>query len=254
MTAGDVSVNIAGVNFKDCAIFDGIDDKVEEDADPISAYPFSMSGWFVKTNEGASGVILSVANSTATNNFHGIFVGSTGNIRLMARNPTAYTIQGTPPIYDGQWHHVVGIWRSATDRELYLDNVSIGTSTESVIYTGINRWSIGRFGDSSPGGYHRGGIKDVRIYNRGLSIKDVENLYNGKDVNTGLIHQWKLETDYTDSIGSNDGTNSGTRLVNMENSVASNIQAMRNTANDKWAIDSYGLQNNEVLIVNVEEA
>jgi hypothetical protein len=85
--------------------------------------------------------------------------------------------------YSSAWHHVIGVWRSATLRELYVDGVLLATYTSSVtLATGIAtgstwlgaqnlRGSVS--GNTSLTGY----ADDWRVWNRGLLATEVWELY-----------------------------------------------------------------------------
>lgn len=66
--------------------------------------------------------------------------------------------------------------------------------------------------------FFNGSMKNVAIWNRALTATEVQNVMYKSYVNvsgrlaSGLVSWWALDVDYTDSKGSNDGTNSGSTL------------------------------------------
>jgi hypothetical protein len=102
-----------------------------------------------------------------------------GEIEFCNRGSTSGAIAtGDIGLNDGNWHHVVDVQRSKTDRELYVDNISRGTDTTSIGTSSLNRTTIGARRTATTGNYFNGIIDDVRVYNRALGIDEIEALYN----------------------------------------------------------------------------
>jgi hypothetical protein len=84
---------------------------------------------------------------------------------------------------DGQWHHVVGTLSKGESGWLYsiyvdgkLDNTQTGTQGLAPTSKG---WAIGaRYDGSFP---YRGLIEDVRIYDRALSLSEVQAIYEERN-------------------------------------------------------------------------
>ncbi len=90
---------------------------------------------------------------------------------------------------NGQWYHLTGVIRSATDMSLYVNGVDIGGAYEgsggaAVVYS----TNQGKMGHGNSTRNIDGYLDDVRLYNDDLSAQDVANLYvagGGSIVNTG---------------------------------------------------------------------
>ena len=147
--------------------FDGNDDYVEASSN-VQYYgnAFTMSLWFKTTGTGDRKLI------STTNGTHPLQVLN-GKIRTCVGGCTA----GTTDVNDGQWHFaaVVG---NGSDVRVFLDGSTTpeitrgGSSSE---LTGNTR--IGILSDSTSYDF-LGGIDDVRIYNKALSVPDIINIYN----------------------------------------------------------------------------
>ena len=61
-----------------------------------------------------------------------------------------------------------------------------------------------------------------------------------------------LKDNYNDTAGSNNGTNSGSRLGIFEDAVAASVAAARTTTNDNYI--AYENAGNQVAVVTIEEA
>jgi hypothetical protein len=143
----------------------------------IANYPFTMSVWLKATNCVSPPAVVNLADSGSDNSYYGIDVTSAGVVRLVAKNTNTRNLNGVP-INDGQWHHVVAVYVSSNSRELYVDGDLKGTSTiPSTFNINSDRWSFGRWGDSSPGNYLNGSIDEVRLWNRALNSTEVQQLY-----------------------------------------------------------------------------
>jgi hypothetical protein len=138
-----------------------------------------------------------------------------GRVGIKARNPATQSAFGETVVTDSEWHHVVGVFASATNRRLYVDGVSEASDTTSASYSSdVDRWTIGRWGDSTPKSYFKGVIDEVSLYGTALSAEEVEKLYNEtKPEDGGVVSIWHLNensgaTAY-DSADGNDGEISG---------------------------------------------
>lgn len=80
---------------------------------------------------------------------------------------------------NGQWHLLVGVQRSKSDREFFIDGVSVGQSGVAIGGISTNQASMGKFDVSSTGNRLLGVLDDVRIYNRALTAIEVQSLWNG---------------------------------------------------------------------------
>ena len=161
-------------------ILDGMNDYVGNNAQLVSVYPFTMSAWFnTATAETATTkMIFTLVDKDVQDIQYGIGLTLDNKARVAARDTTTYEVNSVSAVNDGKWHLIVGVYVSNTVKHLYLDGVFIGTLTTSVTYnSAVDRFSIGRYGDSTPGQYFPGLIDDVRIFSRALSADEVMHSY-----------------------------------------------------------------------------
>jgi len=157
--------------------FDGTNDHVQINNRIIENYPFTISVWLKTTNCVSTPAVVNLAYSGASNSYYGIDVTSAGVVRLVARNTNTRNLNGIQ-INDGQWHHIAAVYSSANDRTLYVDGVNRGYDNQGTPFNvNANRWSFGRWGDSSPSNYLNGSIDEVRLWNRALNSTEVQQLY-----------------------------------------------------------------------------
>jgi len=94
-------------------------------------------------------------------------------------------------------------------------------------------------------------ISDVKLFEKALSADEVLKVFRNQTL-PSIIHRWKLKTDYTDSVGDVDATNSGTRIGNFDGVIAEQLKSMIQTANDK--ILGVGMAGGQMVTVAIEEA
>lgn len=160
--------------------FDGTDDYIEQDLQLTADYPFAISGWINTTaNNNQDMVIFSLADKDSSNAYYGILIDKDGYVGIWARNPAVRRVFGDVDVRDGDWHFVMGVFASSTDRRIYLDGQIQATDTEEVTFTpDVDRWSIGRWGDSSSGGFFEGIIDGVGFWDSDFTDQEVLDLYN----------------------------------------------------------------------------
>jgi len=175
------------------ANFDGTNDYVRTNLRSVS-FPFSESV-FVKPSALQTGYICGFAASSSNGPMMGLYYNSSGNFGLHAEvngnqlivSPSTYAINN--------WYHVCGVWRSATDRELFVNGVSVGTSTASVLFAStIDRFTLGVFDRLSPSAYFNGQVDDARVYSRALSATEISLL--SKERGIGLAPRPRHYTYY----------------------------------------------------------
>jgi len=92
---------------------------------------------------------------------------------------TPNTAEATTNVSDGNWHFLVGVRNAVLNRVyIYIDcQIEDSTDYAGAIYSPDNNLNIGRF-DASSGLYFTGDLDDIRIYNRPLSLVEMDSLCN----------------------------------------------------------------------------
>jgi hypothetical protein len=161
---------------------------------------------------------FSVNNPTRTYGF--IFTGSGEDSSLRFQLDTSDTsshqnVDTSTSNWTQGWYHVVGTYDGSQQR-IYVngkeENASslTGSVRDDSYDIGIARQ------DGNSNQHFKGRMNDVRIYNRALSIGEIEELYDGgsgdyasppnnKTDTTAALSRWKFDGDVSDSWGSNDG-------------------------------------------------
>jgi hypothetical protein len=214
--------------------FDGEESSyIEISSGIIQSYPFTLSTW-VKLNDTYNRQVA-VSLNRDTVNYHTIGVYN-GKWSIEARSPQ-YIFSSNIDT-DNDWHHIVGVFRSNIDREIYVDGISGGIDTGAITFTEPLRAFIGKQRDMPIGSGHGpllldGSLDDIRIYNRALSETEIKSLYDTYNPKTttgslqkGLVLDMPLKSRYTKSETaeseimtdrtpySNDGQNYGAAVTN----------------------------------------
>jgi hypothetical protein len=85
----------------------------------------------------------------------------------------------------GQWYHIACV-ATPTQLELFVNGVSKGTETNSSLTPSFERFFIGsRFYSSSTANFFDGDIDEVAIWNKALTLEDVQTIYNATNNNPG---------------------------------------------------------------------
>jgi hypothetical protein len=153
--------------------FDGTDDAVGAGVQLVAGYPFTLSAWVNTTD--TTGTIFSLYDTgVATYQEIGIDSGNASADSVTSGSGASALSAST--VNNGAWHHVVGVFASATSRAIYVDGRLETTNTSSVTFgSGIDSWSIGIRESSNP---IEAQIDDVRIYNYELTAAQIRKIKN----------------------------------------------------------------------------
>jgi hypothetical protein len=173
-------VNGQGLNFN------GSTDYISSTLVPISnVAAYTIAGWLKTTDSGNYMYIWS--NASSLNNVLYFLLGKAADNklyfsqRLDGSNQTYVTAKG-PLLNDGNWHHVAAT-RDALNWAFYVDGAYIGgptSQTGNPLIANHNRSAIGVFYSATPTGYWNGSIDELMIYNRALSLSEIQTIYNNQ--------------------------------------------------------------------------
>ncbi len=120
---------------------------------------FSVNGYFLLVNQGGGG---------GQNNKATFYAGG-----LVADGPVSQT-----SVNDGNWHLVVGVYKSAVNKVIYVDGVAQDTNSAPAINGNTAAFLVGGVNESGvPTGRFTGLIDDVQMYNHALSPNDILYLF-----------------------------------------------------------------------------
>jgi len=166
--------------------FDGFNDYVDlgNTTNLKPPLPVSISAWIKLNDLGYHQGILRLDEEYETTRYGVSFQSSFDNKLVISyadggwpSPPHRRTKKGDTIFTTDTWYHVVGVVRGPTDMDLYVDGIDDGgtyTGTGGdLAYSGTGHSYIAR----NPADYINGKIDDVRLYDRSLSVGQVEQIY-----------------------------------------------------------------------------
>jgi hypothetical protein len=149
-------------NSKPCVSFDGSNHFIEAISTLYRAFPYS---WFLvgSRNGSVNGALVTLVDASVNNKVYGLrFFDTPDSVQIIARNTSFYT--GTVNVASSDVV-VSGRFLSETSRKLNVNNLSGIEDTISVTQsTDMDTFTLGRFSDSTPGGYLNGAIQEFVGY------------------------------------------------------------------------------------------
>ena len=198
-------------------IFDGVDDYISFPNQVNPSY-VSISVW-VKPNEVQTTLLRYILGQGDTG-YSGFWVGLTTNgVRFsIGTGMDWHQLDGYSVPNIDQWNHICCTY-DGTNMVIYLNGSEIVSYAHSgaINYGSITDFVMGSLATPHTSRFFKGGLSDVRIFNRSVTSSEVLALYNKESVTSGLINAWMINEEsgitIVDSVGSNNGTISGASWV-----------------------------------------
>ncbi len=156
-------------------MFNGTDNHIDYPvlwAAPPTA--LSLSAWLMASSENEGKIIYHGDRGE----FQLLAIGDTAEAAVHLTSGWFFTVTEITP---GDWHFLTAVWEKGNQLVLYLDNEpvdTIGVPNKDLIDSGPDYPpSVGSYRQT--GGYYFGGVIDeVRVYDRALSIDEIDSFYN----------------------------------------------------------------------------
>jgi hypothetical protein len=147
---------------------------------PVTALPLTISIWGLQTST-ATKALICMGNKASANRTQLQFNSANTVSLSYAGTLGAGNITSVDTISNDIWYNLCVVAESATLRTLYLNGVSVGTSTVNAgVPSAYDNVSIGsRFFNNSNGVYFNGYIAEAAIYDAALSAEDLSALAKG---------------------------------------------------------------------------
>jgi hypothetical protein len=170
--------------------------------------------FWLKTTQTSSFVGLVGKNDGPGGSFNGITMqmdGGFARVEVKSGSQTLLLNPTTVHLNDGQWHQMALTFVSGGQVVLYIDGKVAATGTAPSFSFGAN--DPLRFGVMTDGFWtpYNGLLDDVQVYNRVLSLSDIQALYNSTAVApaANLVDWWTGDGANTTTAPDLAGTNSG---------------------------------------------
>ncbi|MCW5550792.1 MAG: immunoglobulin domain-containing protein [Verrucomicrobiae bacterium] len=191
---------------------------------PLTSGDFSIVAW-VKMNVGDTtpeSVILAKHQSGGVN---GYFLGVNPAGGVGQNNKALFYAGGlvsdgpvsTSSVNDGNWHQVVGVYRSGMNKVIYVDGVAESTNTAPAVNGTTAAFLIGGINGSGPTALFTGLVDEVQVYNHALNPGDVAYLFQNPGQSlpapppclptpADVVSWWKGDGNLLDEVGNNHGS------------------------------------------------
>jgi PKD repeat protein len=166
--------------------FDGATGFVSTSLLVTNPQSFSLSLWF-RTATTQGGVLMGFGQSksnTTANYDRNLYLDNTGAIHFGVYQSIVKTVGSAPGYNDNRWHQVVASLASSTGISLYVDGVFAGNypaANSAANYNGywiIGENNLGAWPFQPSSFYFNGQIDEVSIFNRVLSVSEVQSIYD----------------------------------------------------------------------------
>lgn len=134
---------------------------------PVLSYPIIMSCWIRRNGQpGATEIVMWYGDKDVDNAYLSLGLDSSGRaFSELSKAGSILRQTASSDITDNEWHQVIAVYRTATSRELYVDDVSEETAgSNDIAAPSFDRLTIGRFAGATPAKYFDGDMDDVEIY------------------------------------------------------------------------------------------
>lgn len=157
-------------NFDRVEITDPVDGSHDFDTND-----FSVSFWFKSNAIPGSQARLAGKLFSAGHPGFVFFADSSGDVNFLVDDGDTDGFVSASGLLDGNWHHIVWV-RDGNRYDLYADGLLVDFDTEPLL--SISNSENLKFGasDASSGDYD-GSLDDIRLYDRGLTASDVDELF-----------------------------------------------------------------------------
>lgn len=198
--------NLIGIPFNQYSmLFDGVDESINTGTSSSLGQndnDWTISAW-IKTTSANHQHIYCEGKDLADNNLISIRT-DVNKASLFVRNNAGggsgtVIISSTSNINDDAWHNIIGT-KIGDLYSLYLDGVLEISETKTLGNIPILHTGIGALYRSTISNFFTGNIDEVSTWNKGLSLAEVEELYNSgtptklskHSANSNLLNWWRM--------------------------------------------------------------
>ena len=180
------STGVAAGKIGQALSFDGVNDLVNvpyaASLNPTSAVTLAAWVRVAASETGYEGIIWRFAGNpfpgyalVLNPNYGASCTSIAGRVGFWVGDNSSRYLCSPSGINNNSWHHIAGAYNGTT-AVVYIDGVAVASGART---NGLNQTSQAlQFGQSNLSGDFLGTIDEVRIYNRALSAKEIQQLYN----------------------------------------------------------------------------
>lgn len=162
---------------------DASNEYIEVDSAPITAAPLTWSCWAYVDDLSIDSAFMWLGDKDVSDNHWHMKCDGNGSDQLLLRsrnNALGVDAITTNAFSVNTWHHCFAIITNSTDRTAILDGdtANKGTNTTSSAPDDIDRFTIGRNGDSTPNNEMSGRIAEVAMWD--VALTEAEGVWLSK--------------------------------------------------------------------------
>ena len=158
---------------------DGSNESLDIDVGILTGAPMTVACGFNSNDADINQVLIGLVDSAVADNFFFLLYngGGTDVLQALTKDGGSTASASTATAYSiNTDSHACAVFASPTSRSVYIDGGSKGSDTASSTPTSINRFSVGRAGDSSPNREFSGTIWDVGLWDIALTDAEILDL------------------------------------------------------------------------------
>lgn len=172
---------VGGYGGGSCLAFDGTNDFVT--ASPaVQTWPFTLAGWALTTNTGATATMISLCRTGTTNSWARIVMsGGAGAQVFNIGNNAGGQQDGTATgnLANNVWYHIAVTFDASFNWRYYRNGVAAGNGTfSSFSWNALTATALGTLRFSSDLQFWPGRLEDWRVYDRVLSAAEIYALFD----------------------------------------------------------------------------
>ena len=152
---------------------------------PVTAAPVTLACWAYTNDVTVRQDALSINQRNGAGNAFVIGIdGAAAGDKVFAKayqaDSNSQSVTGTG-VSVNVWHHLCGVFTSATSRTAYIDGAAGGENTTSRTPAGLNTITIGdlEYWESTMDAPFSGGIAETAIWNVALTAAEIASLAKG---------------------------------------------------------------------------
>ena len=151
---------------------DDISQVLRASSPPVTAAPFSVSTWIQglgDSSSGDGGVFWFLGQVASEFGWTLRRMDSADNMLFIVWDGSGFGDLAGPIMTNGQWYHVLVVERSTTDREMYVDGVSVDTNSAASSPPAAARFSFGRLDTAAPNRGLNGIVSHTAVWDTDVS-------------------------------------------------------------------------------------
>lgn len=212
----------------------------------------TISAWVYLNNTSSERAIVAKWSGSQTQDQFILMTNSSNKVLFAVGTPSvsANGITSNGTLSSNTWHHVVATWDNTGAHKIYINGALDKTSTLTN-FTTINTSTalplyIGKSGDNMAPRLMNGSVDDILLYNRALSLSEIQQIYNEPNpIVGGLVSHYPFDlmtSDAEDIVNYNTATGTGVFYTTDRNgnfNSALNIDATNSYLNFHDTYDNF---------------